>query len=120
MILGSTLSVPTETNPVALVSVDIQVFPTSIKKIKMRYYKTPEGVLAVDGTKSSQTPSFGYTVGANGQEVYDVNNTIDFELPNHYIPELVVEMAKLVGINMRQPDVYAYATNEQQKEILKK
>jgi hypothetical protein len=86
----------------------------------MRYYKTPEGVLAVDGTKSSQTPSFGYTVGANGQEVYDVNNTIDFELPNHYIPELVVEMAKLVGINMRQPDVYAYATNEQQKEILKK
>ncbi len=120
MILVSTLSVPTESNPVALVSVDIQVFPTSINKIKLRYYKTPEGVLALTGVKTSQTPSFGYTAGANGQEVYDVNNTVDFELPNHYVPELVVEMAKLIGINLRQPDVYAYAVNEQQKQIINK
>ena len=115
MILQSSLSVPTSENPVALVSNDIEVFPTSIRKIKLRYYKQPEG-LTPAGAKTSSLPKFGYTVGADGNEVWDVTNTIDFELPEHYTAELVVEIAKMIGINLRASDVYQYAQGEQQKD----
>lgn len=118
MILQSTLSVPTEESPVALVSSDIQVFPTSIRKIKLRYYKQPEGVTPA-GVKTAALPKFGYTVGSNGEEVFDVATTIDFELPDHYVADLVVEIAKMIGINMRQADVYQYATGEEQKKNLR-
>lgn len=114
-ILASTLSVPTDYNPVALVSSDIQVFPTSIKKIKLRYYKTPEGVSPLTGAKTPSLPSFGYTVATNGAEVYDVNTSVDFELPNHYVPQLVLEIAKMIGVNLRQADLYQYGATEQQK-----
>jgi len=114
-ILTSTLSVPTEDNPVALVSTDIQVFPTTIRKIKLRYYKTPEGVSPLDGSKTSSLPSFGYNVAANGSEVYDVVNSVDFELPDHYVPALVLEIAKMIGVNLRQADLYNYGQAEEQK-----
>ena len=116
MILQSSLSVPTEESPVALVSSDIQVFPTSIRKLKLRYYKQPEGLTAA-GAKTAALPKFGYTVDSNGVELIDVATTIDFELPDHYVADLVVEIAKMIGINMRQADVYSYATGEQQKNL---
>jgi hypothetical protein len=47
----------------------------------------------------------------------DTATTIDFELPDHYVADLVVEIAKMIGINMRQADVYSYAQGEQQKNI---
>lgn len=115
MILQSSLSVPTTETPVALISSDIQCFPTTIRKIKLRYYKQPEG-LTPAGAKTSSLPKFGYTVGADGNEVWDVTNTIDFELPEHYTAELVVEIAKMIGINLRASDVYQYAQGEQQKD----
>ena len=114
-ILTSTLSVPTEDNPVALVSTDILVFPTTIRKIKLRYYKTPEGVSPLDGSKTSSLPSFGYTVAANGSEVYDVVNSVDFEFPDHYVPALVLEIAKMIGVNLRQAELTNYGIAEQQK-----
>jgi len=118
MILNSTLSVPTEDNPIALVSSDIQVFPTSIRKIKVRYYKQPEGLLALTGAKTSALPNYSYTV-SGAVELFNISGSVDFELPNHYVPELVIEIAKMVGINLRQADVYTYATNEQQNNKTK-
>jgi hypothetical protein len=114
MILNSTLSVPTEQNPVALVSSDIIVFPTSIRKVKLRYYKQPEGISSLDGSKTSALPRFSYTVSSNGVEVFDVTNSIDFELPDHYVPELVLEIAKMIGVSIRENDVFTYAAQEQQ------
>lgn len=113
MILRSDLSVPTEDNPVALVSHEIMVFPTSVRKIKLRYYKTPEGVSPTTGNRVALQPKFGYTTSTSGQEVYDVDNSVDFELPNHYVPELVLEISKMVGINLRESEVYSYAQNEE-------
>jgi hypothetical protein len=42
-VLQSELSVPTDSHPVAFLSDVIEVFPTSVKKLKLRYYKQPEG-----------------------------------------------------------------------------
>jgi hypothetical protein len=57
-------------------------------------------------------PKFGYTVVA-GKEVYSAANSVDFELPEHYFAEIVVEIAKLIGVNLRDQDVYAYSVNEE-------
>lgn len=116
MILGSSISVPTEEAPVALISSDISVFPTSIRKIKLRYYKQPEGINAATGAATALLPKFGYTVDSNGYELYDVSTSVDFELPDHYVPELVSEVAKMIGVNLRQEDIYSYANAEQQKK----
>ena len=43
-VLRSTLSAPSTSFPVVLISSDVQVFPTSLSSVKMRYYKQPEGL----------------------------------------------------------------------------
>jgi hypothetical protein len=110
-ILRSTLSVPTESRPVALVSNLLEVYPTSIKKIKLRYYKQPESVLATTGARSTNSPTFGYL---GSTETYNPSASYDFELPDHYVSELVLEIAKMVGVNLRDSDVYAYAAGQTQ------
>lgn len=113
-ILRSTLAAPSTSFPIALISSDVQVFPTSIANVKMRYYKQPQGLSATTGERVTQQPKFGYTVVAN-KEIYSATNSVDFELPEHYFAELVVETAKLIGVNLRDQDVYAYSVNEEKK-----
>lgn len=115
-ILNSSLSVPTDSRPIAVLGNDVEVFPTSIKKIKMRYYKYPEGKLATTGARTAATPKFGYTV-SNGVESYSAASSVDFELPDHYEAQLVVEMAKLIGVNLKDADVFNYASTEQQRKM---
>jgi hypothetical protein len=111
-ILRSTLSAPSTSFPVVLISSDVQVFPTSLASVKMRYYKQPQGINPVSGAKVTTQPRFGYTVVAS-KEVYSAANSVDFELPEHYFAELVIEVAKLIGVNLRDQDVYAFSANEQ-------
>lgn len=106
--LISNLSAPSETFPVALVSGDIEIFPESIKKIKVRYYKIPEG-LTQAGVKTSNQPTFGY----NDDGIFNVNASVDFELPDHYTDDLVYEIAELAGVNLRDQFVAQYAQGEQ-------
>tara|TARA_R100001510_G_scaffold34558_1_gene31053 strand:- start:785 stop:1519 length:735 start_codon:yes stop_codon:yes gene_type:complete len=100
-ILISNLSAPNEDFPIALVSDDIHVFPTSVKKIELRYYKIPQGRNTGDGERSSSQPAFAPS-----------GTLIDFELPEHYTADLVYEIAKMIGINLRDSDVVAYANTE--------
>lgn len=115
-ILNSSLSVPTDSRPIAVLGDSVEVFPTSIKKIKLRYYKYPEGINPTTGARTAATPRFGYTV-TNGVESYSAANSVDFELPDHYEAELVAEIAKLVGVNLRDADVFNYASSEQQRKM---
>lgn len=115
-ILNSSLSVPTESRPIAVLGEDIEVFPTSIKKIKLRYYKYPEGINPSTGARTAATPKFGYTL-SNGIESYSASNSVDFELPDHYEAELIVEIAKLIGVNLKDADVANYAISEQQRKM---
>jgi hypothetical protein len=115
-IMLSELSKPTEVFPIAVVGEDIEVYPTTIKKIRLNYYKQPQGRNTVTGVRTSSQPRFGYTVVA-GKEVYSVANSVDFELPEHYFADLVIEIAKLVGVNLRDQDVYAYADAEEKANM---
>ena len=113
-ILLSDLSKPTSDRPVALIEDDITVFPTSVNRIQVRYYKQPEGISSTTGARTVSLPTFGFTV-SNGKEAYNASTSVDFELPDHYTSELVFEIAKLIGINMRDANVYNYGNTESQK-----
>ena len=114
-ILRSTLSAPTTSFPAVMVGDSIYVYPTSIASVIMRYYKIPQGLVPATGARTTASPKFGYTVVA-GKEVFDATNSVDFELPEHYFAELVVEVAKLIGVNLRDTDVYTYAKQETQQQ----
>ena len=110
-ILGSTLNAPSESFPVALVTGDIEVFPESIQKIKVRYYKIPQSfTTAATPVRSSDPPTFATNTN---NETYNSTNSRDFELPEHYTMELVYEIADLIGINLRDTNVQAFAQKEQ-------
>lgn len=103
-ILLNNLSAPTEDFPVALVSDDIHVFPTSIKKVEVRYYKIPEG-----------RTSNGERTSIPQQPAYDADSTnVDFELPEHYTSDLVYEIAKMIGLNLRDQQITNYTNQEMQ------
>jgi hypothetical protein len=94
---------------------DIEVYPGSIKKIILTYYKQPQGLVPSTGAKTTAMPKFGYTVVA-GKELYSATNSVDFELPEHYFAEIVIEIAKLIGVNLRDSDVYQFASQEKQQQ----
>ena len=113
-ILQSDLSKPSDTAPVALLSDVIEVFPTNIKRIKIRYYKQPEGVNPSTGARTASLPKFGYDQSLpGGKELYLAANSVDFELSDHYIPQLVMEIGRMVGINLRDEAVIAYGAQQQ-------
>lgn len=105
-LLSSNLSAPTTTAPVALVSDDIEVFPTSVSRIELVYYRVPK------------TPSYQVsTLAVGGQTIESFDETIsqDFELPSHYEQELVAEIVKMVGINLKDQNVATYGATEEQQ-----
>ena len=99
-ILRSNISSPTESFPIALVSDDIEVFPQTINRIQLRYYKVPNN------------PTFAY-VTVSGIEVYNAAGSVDFDLPDHYSAMLVTEIAELIGLNLRDQAVQAFGQQEQ-------
>ena len=99
-ILRSNISSPTESFPIALVSDDIEVFPQTINRIQLRYYKVPSN------------PTFAY-VTVNGIEIYNATGSVDFDLPDHYSAMLVTEIAELIGLNLRDTVVQAFGQGEQ-------
>lgn len=118
-ILNSDLSRPTTLAPVALIGNQIEVFPnvnTNLTSIVLRYYKLPQGIVPTTGAKTTSAPAFGYTSAIPGVELFSAANSVDFELPEHYFTELVVEILGLVGINLRDSDVYSYGSSETAKD----
>ena len=111
-VLLSDISSPSEEFPIGLVSRDLEVFPDVINRIILRYYKIPESIEATTGARSTNSPTFG-SVQLGPALVYDATNSFDFELPNHYTAMLVIEIAEMIGINLRDKDVSTFATQEQ-------
>jgi len=118
-ILGSNLSVPSDEFPVALVSpVDIEIFPSSVSSVTLSYYAKPTS-FNNDGTISINPPYYDFNVvNYTGQEVelFNALNSRDFMLPPHYLTEVVMEMAKLIGIRLRDQSVSVFATQEEASE----
>ena len=118
-ILGSNLSTPTDSFPVALVSdVDIEIFPSSVSSITLTYYAKPTSFDS-EGQNSIDPPYYDYNVANyNGSQVelFNALNSRNFMLPAHYLTEVVMEMAKLIGIRLRDQQVSAFAIQEEAAE----
>ena len=110
-ILRSNISSPSESFPVSLVSRDIEVFPSSVSEIDLKYYKFPQSVNMATGNYSASSPSIALIEGTS---IVDPNNSFDFELPRHYESELVIEIGEMIGVNLRDQFVTNYAQGEQQ------
>jgi hypothetical protein len=100
-ILVSNLSAPTAEFPVALVSEFLHVFPTTVNKIEIRYYKYPEST--VSGVRDPNPPTYSFA-----------GTLRDFELPDHYTSDLVYEIGKMIGLNLRDTDIVNYTSQEMQ------
>jgi len=104
-ILISDLNKPTEAEPVALVSDNIEVFPESINKIFVRYYRVPRGRTNA-GVFSNFVPSLAATLT-------DQNTAVHFDMPEHYEGELALEIAKMIGLHLRDADMYNFSSKEE-------
>jgi hypothetical protein len=113
-ILTSNLSTPTSEFPVALISEDIEVFPSSIAKIRLTYYRKP-GSVNFDGESSDAPPTYN-ELYMNGTSMFDPQNSLNFMLPSHYDTELVMEIAKLIGVRLRDANLTGFATQEEASE----
>lgn len=108
--LQSTLSAPSIGRPVMLVADSLEVYPNSIKKIDVRYYKMPEGITTA-GVKTTAQPEYGFSTVA-GDEVYNASTSIDFELPEDREVELVVELAGMIGTSLRDVALTNYGRQQ--------
>ena len=103
-LLASNLSAPTRSYPVALISEDIEVFPSVISKVVLTYIRVP------------LTPSYqvdAIELQGSSIEIFNEAMSQNFELPRHYEQELIAEIAKMVGINLRDKDVYNHGVTEE-------
>tara|TARA_X000001388_G_scaffold29391_1_gene20863 strand:+ start:2186 stop:2926 length:741 start_codon:yes stop_codon:yes gene_type:complete len=118
-ILGSNLSTPTDDFPVALVSPkDIEIFPSTILTVTLRYYAKPTSFDQF-GDISPNPPYYDFNVvnyDGSSVEAFNALNSRNFMLPAHYLTEVVMEMAKLVGIRLRDQQVSVFATQEEAAE----
>jgi hypothetical protein len=109
--LRSNISRPTDNTPVALVSNKIEVYPTSINRIKVRFYSTP----------SSRNSSNVRTVGvplysaSSSIEAFDSSTSRHFDLPDHYLEEVVYEICNMAGVNLRDDSAATYGAQSSER-----
>tara|TARA_R110000851_G_scaffold79067_1_gene174232 strand:+ start:2297 stop:3028 length:732 start_codon:yes stop_codon:yes gene_type:complete len=115
-ILGSNLSTPTRDFPVALVSENIEVFPASVNRIELTYYKSPTSWKWQTQIAQPVGPNYSVYTQAGGVDVPNPLSMRDFMLPDHCVPELVSEMAKLLGVRLRDPNIQSFASREETTE----
>lgn len=118
-LLASNISAPSANHPVALVSREvIEVFPDTVDYVEITYYSKPGSVLP-DGSISASPPLYAYdSAGFSDQtvEFFNPSNSRDFHLPPHYLTEVVMEMAKLIGVRLRDPNITQFAVQEEAAE----
>ena len=117
-ILGSNLSTPTQDFPVCLVSSVLEFFPAdSPNQYEVVYYAKPTS-FDKDGEISEGSPYYDYDVVTyNGNDIeLPSSNCRDFMLPPHYLNEVVMEIAKLIGVRLRDPNVTQFAAQEEASE----
>lgn len=123
-VLNSKLSAPTDLFPVALVSKNIEVFPTTVDEVIMTYYRHPAsryltsvGAFRLGDIDYSSKPKIGVvdgTVDADGFFLPDSLNCRNFDLPSKYIGEVIAEICKLVGVRLRDQVLSSYSAAETQ------
>jgi len=93
-ILGSDLVYPTKENPkLTKYKNYIQVYPRDLRRVDMTYLRMPV------------TPVWGYTL-VNNRPVYDASTSVDFEISEDNLNELVLNSLSYFGMNMREQQIF--------------
>jgi hypothetical protein len=112
-LLRSTLGAPTTTAPTLTVTNILNIYPSDTGNVLLTYYKSPSGVTPA-GVRTLNPPSYAYVM-INDVEMFDPVNSVDFELPDFYLPYLLIELSRMAGIHLRDRDLMLY-TQIQEKE----
>ena len=116
-LLNSFLSGPSKSYPVAFVEESrILVYPNSLTDISLRYYRQPASHQLGVGTDFSSTPIYIEADAGSNITVHDVRHSRHFELPGHYKNELIMEIAKMIGIRLRDNYLSGFAIAEEKAE----
>jgi len=119
-ILNSNLSAPTEEFPVALEMTDVfQVFPSTVDGVSMRYYRQPRSRIVSTGLVDfSAHPTYSTLEidQATGFTLFNEFDSRNFDLPEHYINEVVSEIVKMTGVRLRDTTLAAYGLQQTQAE----
>lgn len=122
-VLNSRLSHPTTDFPTAFVGDrTIQISPTTGLRATMTYYRQARSryttvqvedvfnEIQVDAgaLDISSMPVLVGTENNNGVNIINHLNTRNFDLPEHYLPEVVMEMAHMIGMNVRDTNLMQY------------
>ena len=101
-VLNSNLSAPTEEFPVALIEGSrIEIFPQTISSdINIKYYRKPE------------KPAYSVLEISDGFAIQNLNTSKDFDLPDHYLTEVVGEIARMIGVRLRDDVLTQYGVAE--------
>lgn len=128
--LSSNLSGPTPDFPLALISENIEIYgftstqaPDLKAFLMMTYYRQPRSrtfVASSAGVGSGaldKTSMPRLTTSEEGDDGFFIpvpDQCRNFDLPEHYKSELISEMAKMIGIRLRDPIISQYGTVETQ------
>lgn len=113
-VLNSNLSAPTEEFPVALVvDRNIEIFPQTISSdIDLLYYRKPASFSPSGVLDLGDSPSYSSLSISDGFVIADQDNCYDFDLPSHYFPEVVAEIARMIGVRLRDDVISQYGVAE--------
>ena len=112
-IVRSNLSAPTSNFPVALISNDIEVFPSLVTEIKLTYYSLPTSYDY--GTKNVSTMLPQVQFFANS-DVPDPEDCKDFMIPDEFLPEIIFEMCELIGVRLRDQNLMGFGARKEAAE----
>ena len=112
-VINSNLSSPTLAFPVALISHNIDILPIDLNEVVLKYYRIPGSINISGNIEASLTPAY-IQIGATNMA--DMQNSRHFELAPHYSNELVIEIAKMIGIRLRDTFLTTITVNEEKAE----
>ena len=107
-VINSHLSAPTESYRLALIADKIYIYGSDDFRIYISYYNP---VCSKDLVTGDRVENFSPSIGTfiqDGVELINIENTRDFVLPSHYTSEIIYEMARMIGIRLRDQDIIAY------------
>jgi hypothetical protein len=119
-ILASNLSAPTELFPVALVSRNIEIFPTDVGAVVMTYYRQPASRYPSNyldktrGDLSMNEPMIvvGSEDPVSGFFVINQISSRDFDLPERYTGDLIAEICSMIGVRLRDSVLTQYGQTQ--------
>jgi hypothetical protein len=107
----SNLSAPTSGYRVALVTDKITLYPEA-ELITVYYYSPVLSKNTIDQSVTKSSPFYAINVFLDAGEVYSPDQSRDFILPEHYVPELIYEIALMCGVRLRDQQVVSYVQQQ--------